>query len=122
MKLNVPFVGIIGQTGFIESYDYKTGKTFDFHHDHIMSPKALTIFDYDSTLRFILQNNKHIISGAPSLSPFDRGSRQIKKFTSHVLSKGAHPSTLVKVEQQGLGTPYEGKKIGTLAELHARIR
>ena len=124
MKLNIPFVGIVSKEGYTESYDYKKAEKYDFHHDYIMSQKALQSFDYDKTLRFTYnkKDDAYKLEGVPSLDPFGKGSKQIKKFINHISKKGANPKTRIMIEDQRLNTPYEGTTIGTVENIKLRLR
>ncbi len=115
-KEAVPFVGLVSKEGYIESYSYQTAKQHDFHHSFVLSSKGETLYYRDDTLRFVQYpgSQTYTLEGGPSLAPFEAGERQVMLFAQHVLKRGASPKTPVVVAEQHMGTPYEGKCIGTL--------
>ena len=127
-----PMVGIVTRDGYVESYNYSKGKKFDFHHNFIMSQKAITTMediDDNNALRFIHYNkctqhdkNTYTLEGEPALDPFNKGAKQIKKFVEHVLENGADPTMEVEVLNHHLGSIWEGKTLGTLSELRTRLK
>jgi hypothetical protein len=117
----VPFLGIVGEKGYIESYDQDKAQKSDYHHSFALSIKGNEIYEQDSTLRFVRQGNSktYTLEGGPTLDPFGKGFAQIKQFAAHVIKEGAPLDSPVSVGQQHLGTEFEGKSIGTLADFVA---
>lgn len=117
-EINIPFLGIVSEDGYIESYDYKIAEECDFHHSFALSQKGCQIYDEPNTLRFIMYKgtNTYILEGSPSLDPFNKGYNQIKLFVAHVIGEGASLSTKIEVAEHYLNTEWEGKQIGTLKD------
>lgn len=114
----IPFLGIVAQDGYIESYDYDVASENDFHHSYCLSSQGIRYYRTEGTLRFVRYDNDpcYTLEGTPALSPFEQGFRQIQWFAKHCLQQGADPSTPIEVLDHGLGTPYEGKSLGTLQD------
>jgi len=113
---NIPFIGIVAENGYVESYDYITAEEWDFHHSYVLSKEGITYYNSPNTLRFVRYSNSNIytLEGSPSLDPFNKGFDQIKIFVNHVLVNGADPEIEIKVLDHELGTEYDGKKLGRL--------
>lgn len=117
-EINIPFIGIVSEYGYIESYDYKTAEKHDFHHSFALSEKGCEIYNQKNTLRFVIYRGTalYVLEGSPSLDPFEKGYDQIKLFVSHALDNGADPELEIEVAEQYLGTKWEGKRIGKLLD------
>jgi hypothetical protein len=113
-----PFLGIVAKNGYLEAYDLKTAKNHDFHHSYALSPEGSKYYDDDDTLRFVKYygDDEYTLEGSPALDPFNMGSKQIQIFAKYCIEAGASPNTPVTVADHALGTPYEGKNIGTLKD------
>ncbi|MGC7872090.1 hypothetical protein ACPUYX_11240 [Desulfosporosinus sp. SYSU MS00001] len=113
-----PFLGIVANNGYVESYDFETAQKFDFHHSYALSPLGQRYYDDDYTLRFVKYagDNKYTLEGSPALDPFDKGFKQIRIFAQYCVNEGVSPDTFIAVADHALGTPYEGKVIGKLED------
>lgn len=117
-RIPIPFVGIVGINGHVESYDYETAEKNDFHHNFIMSQKGLDIYNNDDTLRFVMYSGSCIytLEGGPSLDPFGAGETQIRIFASHALAKGAPLQTPIQIAEQNMLSEWEGRLIGSIED------
>ena len=113
-----PFVGLVSENGYIESYGLKKAKECDYHHQYALSQEGLKYYDSDNTLRFVKYSGDSIytLEGSPALDPFGKGYIQIKLFAKHCVSLGADTNTPIRVADHALKTEYEGRIIGTLQE------
>lgn len=112
----IPFVGIVTRDGYIESYNYETGEKNDFHHSFIMSDRALTDFEVDSTLRFTLGSDHYYLEGHPAIDPNRYGQRQIRQFARYAMAHGAPADIPIYIADMKMRTAYEGRSIGTLGD------
>lgn len=112
----VPFVGLVSEDGYVESYGLENAARCDYHHNYTLSPKGIRYYYKDNTLRIVRYANedKYTLEGSPVLDPFGKGFDQIRIFARHCLEYGAEPDVLIKVADHKLGTKYDGEILGSL--------
>lgn len=113
-----PFVGLVSEDGYIESYGLEKAKECDYHHQYALSSKGLDYYDKQGTLRFVkyFGDNKYTLEGSPALDPFGVGYNYIRLFAKHCSDLGASLDTAIRIADHKLNTEYEGKEIGTLKD------
>lgn len=115
---HIPFIGVVSNDGYVESYDYETAEKFDFHHSLALSERGCKVYEKNDTLRFVMYKgtNTYTLEGEAALDPFNEGFKQVQLFVNHVLQNGANPNIEIEVAQHYLNTEWEGRRIGKLKD------
>ena len=118
-RKNIPAIGIVFPNKKISSYSLKDALYYE-HHSLILDEEDYKIWESeDDNLRFVYYHTSNMIGlkGNPSLYPFEKGNYDMITTLIRYLTKNGLPiDTKIFIENQYLGTDYEGKMVGTLED------
>jgi hypothetical protein len=115
------FIGYMSADGEVfESYSHAEAEKADYHHSFLV--KNLDAYDEEGALTFVRMGGKPVVSikGTPAIDPYSDDSEWlVARLAQRIIESGGHPDMPIEVENMALPkaeAPYQGKRIGTLAQ------